>query len=173
MARFIIYVTLFTLSTIFSVVNAQNKAVKPCSSPEYSQFDFWVGNWNVYDTKNNLIGTNNIIKLSNACAIQENWVSKTSKSKGTSYNYYNKSDNSWNQLWIDNTGFSLDLKGHYDANRMILKSKLIKSQNGDFYNQITWTKNPDGSVTQIWDYVDKNHQKIKEVFKGIYKKQEN
>ncbi|WP_420552491.1 hypothetical protein [Tenacibaculum aiptasiae] len=173
MVRFIIYVTLFTLSTIFSVVNAQNKGTKPCSSPEYSQFDFWVGNWNVYDTKKNLIGTNNIIKLSNACAIQENWVSKTSKSKGTSYNYYNKSDNSWNQLWVDNTGFSLELKGQYDANKMVLKSKLIKSQNGDFYNQITWTKNSDGTVTQIWDYIDKNHKKIKEVFKGIYKKQEN
>ena len=173
MARFIIYVTLFTLSTIFSVVNAQNKAIKPCSSTEYSQFDFWLGNWNVYDTKNNLIGTNNIIRLSNACAIQENWVSKTSKNKGTSYNYYNKSDNSWNQLWVDNTGFSLELKGHYDTNKMVLKSKLIKSKNGDFYNQITWTKNSDGSVTQVWDYIDKNHKKIKEVFKGFYKKQEN
>lgn len=173
MIRIIVYITLFTFSTLFSVVNAQNKATKPCSSSEYSQFNFWVGNWDVYDTNNKLIGTNNVVKLSNACAIQENWVSKTSKSKGTSYNYYNKSDNSWNQLWVDNSGFSLELKGQYNQSKMILKSNLIKSKNGDFYNQITWTKNTDGSVTQIWDYMDQNHKKIKEVFKGIYKKQQN
>ena len=173
MIRIIVYITIFTLSTFLSVVNAQNKVTKPCNSPEYSQFNFWVGNWNVYDSNDKLIGTNNVVKLTNACAIQENWVSKSSKSKGTSYNYYNKTDNSWNQLWVDNSGFSLELKGHYDKNAMILKSKLVKSKSGDFYNQITWTNNKDGSVTQVWDYLDENHQKIKEVFKGIYKKQRN
>ncbi len=53
---------------------------------------------------------------------------------------------------------------------MILKSSLIKSDKGNYYNQITWTKNNDGSVTQVWDYLNENHKKIKEVFRGIYKK---
>lgn len=173
MARIIIYISIFILSTFFSIVNAQNSTKAPCSDKEYSQFDFWVGNWNVYNTNGKLIGTNHIVRVPNACAIQENWSSKTSQSQGTSYNYYNKTDNSWNQLWIDNTGFSLELKGAYSNQQMTLKSKLVNSPKGKYYNQITWTLNKDGSVTQVWDYIAENDQKLKEVFRGIYKKDEN
>lgn len=170
MIRVIVYTTIFIITAFFSMANAQTKTTIPCSSPEYAQFNFWVGNWDVYNTDNKLIGRNHVKQVPNACAIQENWSSETSKSQGTSYNYYNKTDNTWNQLWIDNTGFSLNLKGHYKDNVMTLKSELIKSEKGNFYNQITWTKNSDGSVTQVWDYLDENHQKLKEVFRGIYKK---
>jgi len=41
---------------------------------------------------------------------------------------------------------------------------------GKHYNQITWVKNDDGSVTQIWDIFNNKHEKVQEVFKGIYKK---
>lgn len=173
MARIIIYVSIFIISTFFSIVNAQNSSKVPCSDAEYSQFDFWVGDWNVYNTNGKLIGTNKIVRVPNACAIQENWASKASKSQGTSYNYYNKTDKSWNQVWIDNSGFSLELKGAYSNNQMSLKSKLINSPKGKYYNLITWTKNNDGSVTQVWDYLDENNKKLKEVFRGIYKKDEN
>lgn len=173
MIRFIVYLSVFIVSTFLSVVTAQNKAKIPCSSQEYSQFNFWVGNWDVYDTQNKLIGHNKVVQVPNACAIQENWTSKTSKSKGTSYNYYNKVDNSWNQVWVDNSGFSLTLKGTYNDNRMTLKSSIIKSNKGDYYNQIIWTKNNDGSVMQVWNYIDERQTIIKEVFKGIYKKHQN
>ena len=173
MVRIIIYISIFIISAFFSIVNAQSTTKIPCSTPEYNQFDFWLGDWNVYNSDGKLIGTNNIVKVPNACAIQENWDSKTSSSKGTSYNYYNKTDNSWHQLWIDNSGFSLELKGVYKNNTMILKSPLVQSEKGNYYNVITWTKNNDGSVTQVWDYVNEQRQKIKEVFRGIYKKKEN
>ena len=150
--------------------NAQNKKTTPCSKAEYKQFDFWLGNWNVYDDKEQLIGTNNIVKMTSACAIQENWVSKVSTNKGTSYNYYNATDTTWNQVWVDNTGYSLNLKGSYKNNRMTLRSGLVKSKKGDFYNQITWTKNSDHSVTQIWVIIDSNEKVVEELFRGNYKK---
>lgn len=166
-------VTLFLLA-IFSftplLMNSQNNKQFPCSSKEYKQFDFWVGNWNVYDINDKLIGTNKVAKTPNACAIQENWESKTSNSLGTSYNYYNAKDKTWNQLWIDNSGYSLNLKGNFTNKKMILKSKLIKSEKGNYYNQITWTNNNDNSVTQVWDLISEQKVKIKELFRGNYKK---
>ena len=170
MTRIITFVLLTLLSFTTSKMVSQNKNAVPCSSKEYKQFDFWVGNWNVYNTKNQLIGTNNIVKVPNACAIQENWESKAGSSTGTSYNYYNSTDKSWNQLWIDNSGYSLVLKGNYSTNEMILKSSLIKSKKGDYYNQITWSKNTDGTVTQVWDLVNEKNVILKELFRGIYKK---
>ncbi|MDX5585688.1 MAG: hypothetical protein QNK20_12400 [Aureibaculum sp.] len=53
---------------------------------------------------------------------------------------------------------------------MILKSQFLDGKKGKYYNQIAWVKNDNGSVTQIWDIFNNKHEKILEVFKGIYKK---
>lgn len=167
----IIPITVLLFFTFSSIqVNAQSNSKKPCSSKEYKQFDFWVGNWNVYNAKDQLIGTNKVIKMPNACVIQENWISKTGPSKGTSYNFYNATTKSWNQVWIDNAGGSLKLKGFYRNNKMILKSKLISGKKGDYYNQITWFKNSNGTVTQLWELLDINNTPFNELFRGTYKK---
>lgn len=154
---------------ISNTINAQNSKKTPCSGEKYNQFDFWEGNWNVYDTSDKLIGTNKLIKMQSNCVMQENWVSNTSSSKGTSYNYYNKADDSWNQVWVDNSGFSLVLKGKLIDGKMVLKSDLIKSKTGNYYNRVTWSKNKDNSVTQLWEYLNSDGKIISEAFKGIYK----
>lgn len=164
---YLLFIVLFiTPSSIFS----QSKNKIPCSTKEYKQFDFWIGNWNVYNTKGKLIGTNNVVRMPNACTIQENWSSTTSPSKGTSYNYYDAKDSSWNQLWIDNVGGNLKLKGKLIGKNMVLKGALIKGKKREFYNQITFFNNNDGTVTQLWELLDKNGKVFNELFRGIYKK---
>jgi hypothetical protein len=170
MKKLISYLFLLLLFNFSLNFSAQNNVKQSCSGEKYNQFDFWEGNWNVYNTKGKLIGTNTIIKLQNNCILQENWVSKTSNSKGTSYNYYNKLDDTWNQVWIDNSGFNLVLKGKIINGQMVLKSDLIKTKKGNYFNRITWYKNEDKSVTQLWENIDKNNKVISEVFRGIYKK---
>jgi len=167
------YISFFVLMLFFATSNnliAQNTNKVPCFGEKYSEFDFWVGDWNVYDTKGKLLGTNKLIKLQDNCILQENWVSKTSKNRGTSYNYYNKVDDTWNQVWVDNSGFSLVLKGNLVNGKMVLKSELIKSKKGNYYNQIIWSKNPDNSVTQVWEYLNEEGKLISEAYRGIYKK---
>lgn len=170
MTRFVTYLILFFTATISTHSIAQNSTKAPCSGEKYSEFDFWEGKWNVYDTKNKLIGTNTLVKMHNNCVMQENWESLVGPSKGTSYNYYNKTDDSWNQVWVDNTGFSLILKGNLVDGKMILKSELFNSKKGNYYNQITWSKNNDGSVTQVWEYINEEGKVISEAFRGIYRK---
>jgi len=53
---------------------------------------------------------------------------------------------------------------------MTLKSELIEGNNKNYYNQISWIQNEDGSITQLWEIYDEHYIKISEVFKGIYKK---
>lgn len=153
---------------------AQQAKSKPCKccSIEHNQFDFWVGNWAVYDTLNNLVGTNKILKNYDNCLLQENWVSK-GKNKGTSYNYYNPSDSTWNQLWIDNQGTILKLKGSFEHGKMILKSDLQRGKKVDwYYNRISWQLLDNGNVVQTWDILSKNNSLIANLFKGIYKPSE-
>ena len=158
---------LFVLS--INLLHAQTQKA-PCDTEKHNEFNFWVGDWNVYDIKGALIGTNKILKMQSNCVMQENWESKTSSSKGTSYNYVEKTDNTWNQVWIDNSGFSLVLKGNLKDGSMVLQSTLVKGPKGDYLNRVSWTPNKDGSVTQVWECLTPKGKLIQEAFRGIYKK---
>lgn len=155
----------------FSLVNisvAQSNCV--CCTRFHEQFDFWIGDWNVYDTTGNKVGENQLVKLEKNCIVSEYWRG-VKGSTGRSYNYFNTSDSTWNQIWLDSYGTILNLKGRYEGNKMILKSKLTKGTKVDwYYNQITWTNNNDGTVTQTWEILDKNAHLLNTVFVGIYKK---
>ena len=170
MIRNITYLLVLIMLFASNVLVSQNTKNPPCSGEKYNQFDFWEGSWNVYNTKGDIVGTNKLIKMQSNCVMQENWVSNSGPSRGTSYNYYNKIDDSWNQVWVDNSGFSLVLKGKLIAGKMVLKSDLITSEKGNYYNRITWSKNDDNSVTQLWEYLNEKNEVISEVFRGIYKK---
>jgi len=41
-----------------------------CCAEKYKEFDFWLGDWNVYDTLGNKLGENNIVQLQEGCIIQ-------------------------------------------------------------------------------------------------------
>lgn len=170
MLRFVTGVVLFLSISFSNAMLSQNTKKQPCSGEKYSQFDFWEGSWTVYDTKDKVLGINKLVKMQSNCVLQENWVSKTGPNRGTSYNYYNKTDDTWNQVWIDNTGFSLVLKGKLIDGKMVLKSDIIKTKKGNYYNQVTWSKNNDNSVTQVWEYRNEKDEILSEVFRGIYKK---
>ena len=80
-----------------------------------------------------------------------------------------QSDSAWNQLWIDNSGNVLKLKGHFTNEQMVLKSELQKGVKVDwYYNQITWTPNEDGTVSQLWEIYDSRDTLLQTAFLGIY-----
>jgi hypothetical protein len=166
-----ILIMLILLFTSFSSI-AQEPENCICCTEKYTQFDYWVGNWEVYDLNEKLIGTNKITKEYDNCLLRESWKSQ-GKLRGTSTNFYDKSDDSWNQVWVDNTGFVLRLKGGLIQGNMVLKSELTEGNNGKFYHQISWIKNENGTITQLWETFNKEHVKLSEAFRGIYKKRLN
>lgn len=139
----------------------------PCQSPEQRHFDFWVGDWEVFDTLGNKIGENKIQQIENGCSLQESWKG-TSGSNGTSLNYFDPSDSSWNQLWLDNSGGILKLKGKIEKPGLLRMSS--EPSNGQI-NQITWTQQENDDVTQQWDILKEDGTLIQTIFLGIYKKQ--
>ena len=142
----------------------------PCCTEWHKQFDFWIGEWEVYDTAGTRLGENTITKLEDNCLLSEHWVGAKGYT-GRSYNFFNTKDSTWNQLWLDNAGGHLKLNGRLIGEKMILKSELLKGQQVDwYYNQITWTPLKDGAVEQLWEIFDKENSLIMVAFKGIYRK---
>ena len=141
-----------------------------CCTPNHRAFDFWAGDWEVFDSTGTKVGENLIYKVERNCVLNEHWTSVRGGT-GRSYNYYDPADSTWNQIWLDSWGSNLVLKGKPEGNKMILKSELLPGEKIDWYaNRITWTSNEDGSVTQTWDVLDKNDKIISVAFKGIYKR---
>ena len=101
-------------------VSVSSFAQQPCSAEPHSHdFDFWIGEWDVYPTgANNLVGHSVVQSISGGCAILENWTD-TKDHPGKSINYYNPATGKWEQDWIGSGGGPQRyLNGEYKNNVM-------------------------------------------------------
>ena len=142
-----------------------------CCTSAHEQFDFWVGHWMVMDTTGQLLGTNTITKQEDNCILAERWIG-LGGTTGRSMNYYNAVDSSWNQVWVDNAGNPLVLKGKGQKDKMVLCSQLQQSPGGAYYSRVTWTKQPDWTVHQVWEILSHQDSLLSTVFYGIYQRKE-
>ncbi len=160
----------FVLCMFSMTVNAQDDKCK-CCTENHSAFDFWIGTWNVTNPDGSVAGKNIIDKIQDECILRENWISAKGKYTGTSNNFYNAEKKQWEQIWIDNQGGSLHLKGNRVDNQMILQTEEAKNKDGKpFVHRVTWTLNKDGSVRQLWETIT-NGTEVTIAFDGLYKKE--
>lgn len=165
--KVVIALSIFLLS--ISNIGAQNGDCK-CCSENNSEFDFWLGSWEVFNRDGKLVGYNKIEKVQGGCVVKENWRASNGSYTAISNNFYNIKTEEWEQIWLDNQGGNLYLKGHRIGNKMILKSDVLKNQKGEeYYNKITWTHNEEGTVRQLWEVVT-NKTNVEIAFDGLYKK---
>lgn len=162
-------IILLTLMLFGYTLIAQNDNCN-CCTPNHEAFDFWIGDWDVTNPQGVKVGENTIIKTQANCLLIENWVSSNGQSTGMSQNFYNRQTKQWEQLWVDNQGGNLKLKGNRVGNQMILRTDDETNQEGvTFFHRVTWTANADGSVRQVWETIVEN-DKSTVVFDGLYKK---
>jgi hypothetical protein len=152
---------------VLTATNVSSQTGCKCCDDGHRQFDFWIGDWIVKDTLGTVVGENRITKIEDGCVLKEQWTG-TSGTTGTSMNYFDKSNKTWNQLWLDNGGNQLKLKGQLALGKMILRSEMEQTTDSNYYNQITWSKNEDGTITQLWEIFDASNQPLRTLFKGIY-----
>lgn len=140
--------------------HAQTAPPKACAGPEYRQFDFWIGEWDVFGVKGAQVGRSRIELHGSGCYLLENWTSTTGFD-GKSLNMYDASDKRWHQSWYDNSGSRLDLAGALADGKMIMSSR-------DGSQRITWTPNPDGTVRQFWEVTKDQGKTWTSSFDGKY-----
>ena len=100
---------------------------KPCSRPEYRQFDFWLGEWEAFGVNGQKAGDSKISLILDSCIILEEWtsasISQGIRYAGKSFNTYNAATKQWQQTWVDNAGGSNEyLLGKFDNNKIIYNS---------------------------------------------------
>jgi tetratricopeptide (TPR) repeat protein len=86
------------------VVLALDKKRHPCMySAEARQFDFWIGEWDVFNPQGQKAGTSVIQQIANGCGILENWRDAFGN-EGKSINFYDGNTSRWYQYWIGSGG---------------------------------------------------------------------
>jgi len=148
---------------------SSSAAPPACSAPEYRQFDFWLGDWDVYNAKGARAGRNLVTREYGGCVVQEHWTaSGTPGQTGSSFNTWSPGKRQWHQTWVDSTGGLLLLDGELTGGAMILSGDLRGAQGATVRHRITWSRMGEGKVRQLWESSADQGRSWTTVFDGTY-----
>src|SRR5262245_62755772 len=89
------------------------QSLKPasCSAPEYRQFDFWLGDWDAFESNGSTpVARTRVESLLDGCVLREDYQG-TEGMKGQSFTIYDASRRVWHQSWVTNRGKLLVIEG--------------------------------------------------------------
>ena len=149
---------------------AAGEASKACVAPEYRQFDYWLGDWNVFNEDGQKIGGNRIALEQGGCVLHEHWTDAQGGT-GESFNMYDAPRGVWHQTWVAANGQLLLLEGGLKDGNMVLSGERPRRDGtGMIRDRISWIEQEDGSVHQVWDQSLDGGKTWQRGFLGIYRK---
>jgi hypothetical protein len=135
---------------IATAAAGQTSAPPPpaCETPEHRQFDFWVGQWDVYRTDTDQLVAHSLIeKLYGGCAVRENWM-PVGGTGGGSLNSWRPAEKKWRQTWTDSGNNWNEYVGGFEDGLMVLTGTSTKAAGTKVPARMTYEAKPDGSVVQ-------------------------
>src|SRR5215813_11784227 len=142
-------------------------AAKPCGAkPEYRQFDFWIGEWDV-EAGGKPAGTNSVRLILGDCVIFENWKGAGGMT-GKSFNIYNAAIGKWQQTWVDSSGNALELYGEFKDGAMRMVGEKPAPNGGKIIDKLTFFPLEGGRVRQLWESSKDDGRTWDVVFDGLY-----
>ncbi len=141
----------------------------PCADdPNFAEFDFWVGTWDVHDNAGNLAGRNVIERTQGGCLVTENWTGSLGGT-GTSINYLDQISGKWVQVWNDANGTQINISGGLTETGMLLEGTIHYIANGTTAPfRGLWTPLDDGRVRQFFEQSNDDGETWVPWFEGFY-----
>lgn len=160
---------LIVLAFSFSISAQQ---ANPCASEQHRQFDFWVGEWEVKNADDQVVGNSKIELILNNCVIMENWTSASPGYSGKSFNYFNPFTKEWNQKWIDSSGIPIEFSGTYNKEdqAMYYTALTLNREGKEVQNKLSFYKKSNDYVNQVWEQSFDYGKTWATVFDGHYRR---
>src|SRR5262245_6955298 len=172
----ILFTSLIALSGALNILaqsqqpSSQSNAppsAKPCgANPEYRQFDFWIGEWDV-QAGGKHAGTNSVQLILGDCVFFENWKGAGGMT-GKSFNLFNAAKGKWQQTWVDSSGNALELYGEYIDGAMRIVGAKRAPNGGKIIDKLTFVPLEGGRVRQLWESSKDDGRTWDVVFNGLY-----
>jgi hypothetical protein len=165
-----IYIILIVLFVAAGGAHAQAQAPQfPCENDaRFSEFDFWIGEWDVHVASGNFAGSNVISSPYRSCVLIERWTS-ASGGGGMSINYLDHQSDEWVQVWNDASGSQISIRGGLTDEGMLLVGTIhyVASDTTAPFRGL-WTPLPDGRVRQFFEQYDAEKDTWTPWFEGFY-----
>jgi hypothetical protein len=114
-----------------------------CSAPEYHAFDFWIGDWDVFDAATHQLTAHaRISSVESGCALREEYRALDG-SGGQSLSAWDAAQRVWRQHWISSRGAIVSLTGSLVGSSMILAGPESGTHAPDLVRG-GWTPEPGG-----------------------------
>ena len=95
----------------------------PCAASAYRQFDFWTGDWDVFDVGSPIkVAHARVDPILEGCVLREDYQG-TDGHKGQSFTIYDAARKVWHQSWVTNRGELLVIEGNIKAGEMVLSGE--------------------------------------------------
>ncbi|MEZ5344854.1 MAG: tetratricopeptide repeat protein [Pyrinomonadaceae bacterium] len=147
------------------------RKLNPCMySEEARQFDFWLGDWDVF-VGGNKVGENLIELDTQGCTLVENWTNNGG-GKGKSLNVYNAAKKKWQQFYVGGQGGVLEFDGNYkpDEKIMYFTAETTGPNGVKTMHILDFHDLPDKTVRQRWQQSTDGGKTWNNVWDSIYKK---
>jgi hypothetical protein len=130
------------------VVDKADTVARPCAHhPEYRQFDFWVGEWDVVATQgHDPAGSSSIQLILDQCVLLENW---TGGLTGKSFNHYDTTTKKWIQDWVDSQSNSVHFEGALENGVMSFHADNVNPDGTHSRRHLQFFKLDDDHVRQF------------------------
>jgi hypothetical protein len=117
-----------------------------CSAKEYHQLDFWIGDWDTFETDTPggpSIARARVEPIAQGCAIHELYE-QADGLVGDSILSYDPVRKQWQQTWVTNRGAIMVLWGNFKDGAMVLEGETHLKDGKSVMQRITWQVEQDG-----------------------------
>jgi len=141
----------------------------PCPHQEgFSDFDFWIGEWDVHVANGTYAGSNVITPEQRGCVLVERWTG-ASGTKGMSINYKDMITGEWVQIWNSEGGTQINIRGGLNDDGMAMEGTIHYVGNGTTAPfRALWTPLEDGRVRQYFEQSNDGGKTWVPWFEGFY-----
>jgi hypothetical protein len=115
-----------------------------CASPTYRQFDFWLGDWDVFDSHTQAkVARVHVTRTLDDCVLLEDYRGSEGH-EGESFSIYDGPRGVWHQTWVTNRGQLLVIEGGLRGGAMELSGSERLADGTLRLVRGTWQASQDG-----------------------------
>jgi len=108
-----------------------------CTAPGYRQFDFWLGDWDVFETDSSMSARAHVELIAGSCAVHELYEQNDGLI-GDSILSFDPVRKVWQQTWVTNGGTLMVLSGAFKDGAVTLEGEYHSSTGKNLPHRITW-----------------------------------
>jgi ketosteroid isomerase-like protein len=158
-SRAIVWKSRFILAVTTIFVSLGGAAIaQVCSQPEYRAFDFWAGDWEVFEVEGqNKVADARVDLILDGCVLHEDYR-QSDGMNGQSLTIYDAVRHVWHQSWVTNRGKLLEIEGQYGNGEIVLSGTdqsgalvrgIWRSENGNV-RETAVTSSDSGKTWKPW-----------------------